>query len=1464
MPLLDWRRKKNLFRSVHNPQLPRILLIFFSLAFLISNSKSSLTKAPPNLLPSQYNALYEFYNVTHGPYWIWNNLTSATTKTIPWDFQQANPNPCNDNWQGIECACPSVKGTGGGSGYCNLTSLSLAFHNITGPFSNSFSALYTLENLDLSFNDLSQTIPEQIFTVEWKYLLNLDLSWNLLTGNIPNSISQLINLEALTLSRNYLNYLPNEEIVKLKVLRTLQLDGNLFHQPLPEDFGNMSSLQRIFLSFNGFSSTLPVSVSQLQNLEVFVVSNNLLTRSLPAEYGNLSNLLRFEVDRNELSGTLPLSYSKLVNLRHLSFEKNNIFGSFPDSYHLLTELRFLYCDYNLLSGSVPPSFKSLKRLLFLDIGPNSLTGNVNFVAHLSNVSVFYCPENFLVGNFSLIPVTNFNHILDLATLQNQFTGILPFSVVSNASSEYPFFINSTRFDLNTSIYAALNYYFVQNNYFTGTISLDYKFYKDLRYFSISENFLSGSLPSYLFGMKSMETLNISMNLITGTIPTVNQTRNDTKLYQFLVFNNYLTGTIPISLSTFSNLIALSLHHNRLISTVPNEVGSLRFLEQLFIQNNDLTGSITVLLNSTLSNIKALRNLDFSNNRFTGYLDEKYFEKSIILETFAAVSNCITGTIPQSICTLEFLTALALDGLSSSASCRNNIFPDNNPFKFNGFLLRSHLSGNIPDCLFAMRNLESLHLSGNLFSGTLSNSLNISHSLDDLTLSHNLFSGTIPRTIQERSWVNLDLSYNKFGGTLSSNFAEYPGSNHSLSLQVNRLSGKVPKSLLSTQTINLLDGNIFSCTVNKYDELPSHDPNVNSYSCGSNTVDNILFSWIAIVMILLIVFVLRVSNWHHIFRLKEQEELPKLSMDSHASFNSVHVARKSFSASYALFIANNPRSNISLLFKLLRQMRRIFLLLALYSVVIMLPIFSALKQYYKSYDNEYAWIISGILLSGKTPALVLFTFLLILIVSLYLLFTKFIYLEIQVQKEPELTRMESEKETLEIFLSGSFKFIIYFFVVVFNLIIFGSFDFIYVLITLNYSTLAIICAAIALALFRIVTNNLLMRRGLPSSSKLWIFLYFHLFCRSNEPLKAQFNDFQQKKLFWKLPYIYKQSDTAFLGFLVLLNNVVVPVLAIFVILPDCYYNAFYAAAEVVSSYSYINCDFYILNGILEAFCVPSSQQTNYLPPFIYSFQCSSKIIINYIPVYIMTFILSGFGIPLKDFLLKLWHNYLISKPKSGNGWTETMVTLLERMMSFRLVFPNIDMDKMNTHQVILFDRLKFSGQISSFLAVVIIYGTLFPPLAIIGCFTLFIMIYYEELMLGKLLFYSFRKSEYNWIRDHLEREVHNIHETLYLCMKILLYLPALSFAYLLFDIWGDEEGWETALPISICFLFIPVILNLGYAFLNRASTRWNRTISLADQEYGMEIVAIQNPITKSNSSSNNSPPYSPKSDDELKE
>jgi hypothetical protein len=253
------------------------------------------------------------------------------------------------------------------------------------------------------------------------------------------------------------------------------------------------------------------------------------------------------------------------------------------------------------------------------------------------------------------------------------------------------------------------------------------------------------------------------------------------------------------------------------------------------------------------------------------------------------------------------------------------------------------------------------------------------------------------------------------------------SNQSLYLQINRLSGVLPSSVLSSLARNLsvLEGNLFSCTVDQSlkRDLPRFDPERHIYSCGSETVNRsfylclvISFSAVAIVVgWLQFVYLPSAVNRKHELessfaqssennnnlrrsrasgRLSNSSLPRESSLAMHASF-SVQESLKYWQAwmsDIALWISllkvsDKEFPNICVFSDFLAKLRKLFNSLCLIAILVLMPIYALLSITFAmgSYRHKYAWTLSAIFLSGFEAGAVLQLFLSLLLSCTFVLF-----------------------------------------------------------------------------------------------------------------------------------------------------------------------------------------------------------------------------------------------------------------------------------------------------------------------------------------------------------------------------------------------------------------------------------------------------------------------------------------------
>lgn len=128
-------------------------------------------------------------------------------------------------------------------------------------------------------------------------LITLQLTDFELMGNIPDSLQFCSNLQNLDISGNSLSgSIPSKICTWVPFLVSLDLSNNQLSGQIPPDLGNCKYLNKLVLSNNHLSGVIPFQLSNLGRLNTFSVANNDLSGSIPA---SLARFDQFRFDGND-------------------------------------------------------------------------------------------------------------------------------------------------------------------------------------------------------------------------------------------------------------------------------------------------------------------------------------------------------------------------------------------------------------------------------------------------------------------------------------------------------------------------------------------------------------------------------------------------------------------------------------------------------------------------------------------------------------------------------------------------------------------------------------------------------------------------------------------------------------------------------------------------------------------------------------------------------------------------------------------------------------------------------------------------------------------------------------------------------------------------------------------------------------------------------------------------------------
>eukprot|EP01040_Poterioochromonas_malhamensis_P002550 gene2550-2712_t len=268
------------------------------------------------------------------------------------------------------------------------------------------------------------------------------------------------------------------------------------------------------------------------------------------------------------------------------------------------------------------------------------------------------------------------------------------------------------------------------------------------FFLVGRNRLHGNLPK--FQSPFLVGIEFSYNSYSGSIP-MDMFVNGQELREIRLEDNLLTGTLPSWIYFLKNLRSLYLQDNHFSGTLSsNGTNQLTSLRLLLLQNNQFHGSMSFFFQLTM-----IKNFNADNNFFSGTLPTIFTGSNTASPlAFSVAGNNLEGPLPieyrGNIETL-FLSSNYFTGTLSSSLCTNY-------YQLHFFGVGDNqLHGTIPSCFWRSRAL-TLEFDFNLFHGPIL--INMS------SLSQSISRGELPLSF-------VSVGFNHFSGTFPSQLLEYP-------------------------------------------------------------------------------------------------------------------------------------------------------------------------------------------------------------------------------------------------------------------------------------------------------------------------------------------------------------------------------------------------------------------------------------------------------------------------------------------------------------------------------------------------------------------------------------------------------------------------------------------------------------------------------------------------------------------
>ncbi|GAA0182924.1 transmembrane signal receptor [Lithospermum erythrorhizon] len=608
-----------------------------------------------------YNSLLAFRQQNHP--------STASSTPLNW----TSLNCCQ--WEGVSCGRND-----------RVKSLWLPRRGLSGTISPSITNLTHLSHLNLSHNQLSDSLPNAFFK-SLSQLQVLDLSYNALTGNVleqtQSSDNNLpVTMQNLDLSSNHFNGSIEPSLLQQAFnLIFLNVSTNSFSGTIPVSICRNTSLVKVLdFSMNHFNDQLSHGLASCSNLEIFRAGSNSLSGLVPYDIFSVKSLKEISLPSNQLSGTIShINLLHLSNLTLFELQFNNLSGELPKDIGYLSNLENLVFHTNNFTGPLPPSLQKCRNLIVLLLRNNKLEGDItdfdfSKLHKLASIDLGY---NNFTGSFpaSLCWCRSLNAI---RFAYNNLHGEVPDCVsrikkLEHISLSNTFLVNATGALKILMSCKNLTVIFMSRTFTNETLPSDESMgdidgFQNLEILTLGGGKFSGEVPNWISKLKKLKVLNLSFNKVSGPVPIWLGGMPDLVVINFT--GNHLSGQIPKELGHITALSAendttdfgylalpffftageynrlfnlprgLKLGGNNLSGNIPVEIGRLKQLQMLDLNNNNLSGGIP----NELSNLVNLLELKLSNNSLTGEIPAS-LTRLTFLSSFSVANNDLEGEIP---------------------------------------------------------------------------------------------------------------------------------------------------------------------------------------------------------------------------------------------------------------------------------------------------------------------------------------------------------------------------------------------------------------------------------------------------------------------------------------------------------------------------------------------------------------------------------------------------------------------------------------------------------------------------------------------------------------------------------------------------------------------------------------------------------------------------------------------------
>lgn len=507
-----------------------------------------------------------------------------------------------------------------------------------------------IQTLDLSRNQVQNLTEETLAYHTGIHRLNLQD--NKIHFIQPGLFKEMMDLKVLDLSRNHLNVfaLSKINIGPLTSVESLDLSGNGLYTGMSDYFlADSPSLENLSLNSNSITKVPQNAFSRSSSLTKISLHNNVILEIEEGAFDSLSHLTELDLSKNSITCIIDFN---LCNLKLLNLSKNSVelfqSTSSTDLYRLIR------LDLSENKMSYFPLLPRNNILEYLDVSRNQLQSIDITGSPEMNTKVYFTHLRYLDMSFNQLkslPQSFFYCMRSLSVLNVSNNCISSFSITNKVLLQTVKTINlsfnslqSLKFGENTL--PSLEELLLQGN---DLAILDHQIFQRLpsiRHLQLQQNNLEICA--------SDQTDQDPLDCVSfGSIPNL----------RFLNLSENNLWALPANAFADTPLVTLDLSLNLGLKMDERSLSGLEnSLVHLLLRENNISS-----LNTDLSSLRSLKNIDLSTNQLTS-LPTWNTESSI--ESLNLQNNNLVTLDYSTMLTLERSLKTLYMGSNPLSCCQN--------------------------------------------------------------------------------------------------------------------------------------------------------------------------------------------------------------------------------------------------------------------------------------------------------------------------------------------------------------------------------------------------------------------------------------------------------------------------------------------------------------------------------------------------------------------------------------------------------------------------------------------------------------------------------------------------------------------------------------------------------------------------------------------------------------------------